>query len=290
MIAVTLTTDFGVRDAYVAAMKGVVLGIAARAGAPVQLVDITHEVARHDVGEAALALEVVVPFFPPGTVHVAVVDPDVGTERRGLVVAAEGQLFVGPDNGIFTPRLASDGWRAWALEAPEYRLPAVSRTFHGRDVFAPAAAHLACGLDPARLGSPVTDPVRLPRAGARPVAGGVAGTVRHVDRFGNLISSIDAEALRALGDDVVVRVGRRAVPRVGTYAELRPGAVGALVGSGGWLEIAARGESAAAALAAGRGTGVTVSRRTSAGSAGISSSRPRPGSRASSRRRLPGRR
>jgi S-adenosylmethionine hydrolase len=283
-------------------MKGVVLGIAARAGALVQLVDVTHEVERHDVAEAALALEAAAPFFPAGTVHVAVVDPGVGTERRGLVVAAAGQLFVGPDNGIFTgiftPHVDAAGWRAWTLEAAEYRLPTVSRTFHGRDVFAPAAAHLACGVDPARLGPAVSDPVRLPWPEVRAVAGGVAGTVLHVDRFGNLISSIHAESITALGAAAVVRVGGRVVARVGTYADLAPGAVGALIGSGGRLEIAVRDGSAAAALGAGRGTPVVVSRTVSGGSLSPSgnsrgpSGNPRgpsgsPRTRASSRRRTP---
>ncbi|MGH7353833.1 MAG: SAM hydrolase/SAM-dependent halogenase family protein [Candidatus Rokuibacteriota bacterium] len=293
---VTLTTDFGRRDAYVAEMKGVVLGIAARAGASVQLVDVTHEVERHDVAEAALALEAAASFFPAGTVHVAVVDPGVGTERRGLVVAAAGQLFVGPDNGIFegifegiftgilTPHVAVAGWRAWALESSEYRLPVVSRTFHGRDVFAPAAAHLACGVDPARLGPAVSDPVRLPWPEVRAVAGGVAGTVLHVDRFGNLISSVRAESIAPLGAGAVVRVGGRAVARVGTYADLRPGAAGALLGSGGRLEIAVREGSAAAALGARRGTPVIVSRTVSV-SGGSRGSSGGPRTRAWSRRR-----
>jgi len=164
---VTLTTDFGVRDPYVAEMKGAILGIVRTAGRAVQLVDLTHEVARHDVVEGALALETAAPFFPGGTVHVAVIDPGVGTARRGIAVAARGQVFVGPDNGVFTPFLSGTGWRAFELAAPEYRLPAVSRTFHGRDVFAPAAAHVATGVDVARLGPVVSDPVRLEWAGAR---------------------------------------------------------------------------------------------------------------------------
>ena len=112
---VTLTTDFGLRDAYVAEMKGVMLGIARTAGESLQLVDVTHDVERHDITEGALALEAAAPFFPPGTVHLAVVDPSVGTARRGLAVAAGGHVLVGPDNGLFTPFLASDGWRAFEI-------------------------------------------------------------------------------------------------------------------------------------------------------------------------------
>src|SRR3989442_15537505 len=122
-------------------MKGAILGIIRTAGRAVQLVDLTHEVARHDVVEGALALEAAAPFFPGGTVHVAVIDPGVGTARRGIAVAARGQVFVGPDNGVFTPFLSGAGWRAFELAAPEYRLPAVRPTVPRRDVFAPCVDH-----------------------------------------------------------------------------------------------------------------------------------------------------
>lgn len=260
---VTLTTDFGLRDAYVAEMKGVMLGIARASGQSLQLVDVTHEVERHDITEGALALEAAAPFFPTGTVHLAVVDPGVGTARRGLVVAADGHLLVGPDNGLFTPFLAAEGWRAFEIAEADYRLPLVSRTFHGRDLFAPAAAHLALGLDPARLGPPLRDPVRLAWPEVRAVAGAVAGAVVHADRFGNLITSIHARSVEPLDADVLIRVGGREVPLAGTYADLPAGRPGALVGSGGRLEIAVREGSAAAVLRARRGTPVVVSRSTS---------------------------
>ena len=253
---VTLTTDFGVRDPYVAEMKGAILGIVRTAGRAVQLVDVTHEVARHDVVEGALALETAAPFFPGGTVHVAVIDPGVGTARRGIAVAARGQVFVGPDNGVFTPFLSGTGWRAFELAAPEYRLPAVSRTFHGRDVFAPAAAHVATGVDVARLGPVVSDPVRLQWAGARARGGAIEGAVIHVDRFGNLVTSLSADAI---AEPAVVRVAGRVIPLVGTYGDLARGGLGALVGSSGRLEIAVREGSAAAVLRARRGTRVIVS-------------------------------
>ncbi|HEY2992414.1 MAG TPA: SAM-dependent chlorinase/fluorinase [Methylomirabilota bacterium] len=260
---VTLTTDFGLRDAYVAEMKGVMLGIAEAARRPLQLVDVTHEVERHDITEGALALEAAAPFFPAGTVHLAVVDPGVGTERRGLVLAAAGHVFVGPDNGLFTPFLDDGDWRAFELAEADFRLPVVSRTFHGRDLFAPAAAHLASGLDPARLGPPVSDPVRLSWPEVRAVAGAVAGAVVHTDRFGNLITSIHARTLAPVNADLVVRVGGREVPLVGTYGDLSVGRPGALIGSGGRLEIAVREGSAATLLRARRGTAVVVSRRSS---------------------------
>ena len=144
---------------------------------------ITHEVAPHDVLEGALTLEAAAPRFPAATIHVAVVDPGVGTARRALAVAARDQMFVGPDNGLFTPFLGDPRLRAFELSAAEFRGTAVSRTFHGRDIFAPAAAHLARGIEPARLGSLVTDPVRLAWPEVRVSEGRVGGAVVHVDRF-----------------------------------------------------------------------------------------------------------
>jgi S-adenosyl-L-methionine hydrolase (adenosine-forming) len=258
---ITLTTDFGTRDAYVAEMKGVVLDIAASSGQPVTLIDLTHEVAAHDVTEGALALDAAVPFFPQGSIHLAVVDPGVGTDRRGLVVRTEQALFVGPDNGLFTPFLEAAGcWQAWELRAEEYRLGAVSRTFHGRDIFAPAAAHLAAGVLPERFGPPLDDPVRLAWPTVRAVSGAVAGAVLHVDRFGNLVTSIRAETLDGVGREVRIRLGGRRLPLVGTYGDLQAGQAGALVGSSGRLEIAVREGSAAARFKARRGTPVVVSR------------------------------
>ena len=257
---ITLTTDFGLRDAYVAEMKGVMLGIARAAGRPLAFVDVTHEVERHDITEGALALEAAAPCFPAGTVHLAVVDPGVGTARRGLALAANGHVFIGPDNGLFTPFLDAGDWRAFELAEADYRLSIVSRTFHGRDVFAPAAAHIASGVDPSRLGPPLEDPVRLAWPEVRAVAGAVAGAVVHADRFGNLITSIHSRTLAPLSRDLVVRVGGREVPLVGTYGDLSVGRPGALVGSSGRLEIAVREGSAAALLRARRGTAVVVSR------------------------------
>lgn len=251
---ITLTTDFGRRDPYVAEMKAVILGIT-RA---VHLVDITHDVRPHDVMEGALALEGAVPHFPPGTVHLAVIDPGVGSARRGLAVAAGAGLFVGPDNGLFTPFVAQEGWRAVEPRAARFRRAAVSRTFHGRDVFAPAAAHLARGIALGRLGPPVLDPVRLAWPGARVASGELVGVVVHVDRFGNLVTSIAASAVEALGPGAAVRVAGRALRLVGTYADLAPGEAGALTGSGNRLEVAVREGSAQAALRAGPGTAVVV--------------------------------
>lgn len=255
MAVVTLTTDFGLRDPYVAIMKGVILGLVPDA----RLVDITHGVDSHDIVGAALVLEAAVAFFPPGTVHLAVVDPGVGTERRELVVATDSAAFVAPDNGLLTPVFAHGGWRAFELTAPEFRLPRVSRTFHGRDIFAPAAAHLAMGVAPERFGPPVDDPVRLSWPEVHAVGGAVAGAVLHVDRFGNLITSIAADAVEQLAGEVSILIAGRRLPLVGTYADLPRGAAGALIGSSNRLEVAVREGSAAAVLKARRGTPVAVS-------------------------------
>ncbi|MBI3629781.1 MAG: SAM-dependent chlorinase/fluorinase [Candidatus Rokubacteria bacterium] len=253
---ITLATDFGLRDPWVGTMKGVILSVTR----DVHLVDLTHEIAPHDVLEGALALETAVPFFPEGTIHLAVVDPGVGGARRALVVAWGECCFVGPDNGLFTPFLLAPGWRAFELTAAEYRRPEVSRTFHGRDVFAPAAAYLALGVFPERFGAEVTDPVVLPWPAPRAVPGGLAGEVVHVDRFGNLITSIPAGDVEAAA---AVVVGGRELPLVGAYAEIGRGAAAGLVGSSRRLEIAVREGSAAAALGIGRGAPVEVRTRSS---------------------------
>jgi S-adenosyl-L-methionine hydrolase (adenosine-forming) len=253
---ITFTTDFGLRDAYVAQLKAVILGITRE----VHLVDISHEVEPHDVTAGALTLEDATGVFPPGTVHLAVVDPGVGTDRRGLAVAVRGFLLVGPDNGLFTPFLDGESWEAFEISAPEFRRPVVSRTFHGRDVLAPAAAHLATGLPPARLGPAVRDPVRLSWPCVHAVGGDVAGAVIHVDRFGNLVTSIPAEVAAALGSSVVVRVGDRVLSLVSTYGELERGKPGALIGSANRLEIAVREGSAQAHLNATRGAPVLLTK------------------------------
>ncbi len=227
MAVITLTTDFGTRDTYVAEMKAAILSITP----DVHVIDITHEVAPHDVLEGALALEAAAPWFPRATVHVAVVDPGVGTARRGLVVAAGDQVFVGPDNGLFTPFLG--------------------------------------GLSTERLGPRVTDPVLLAWPRPRVAGSRIGGAVVHVDRFGNLVTSIPGDALASLGSSLTVRVGARSLPLVRTYGELARGRPGALVGSRNRLEIAVNAGSAAALLGAGRGTSVVVSR----------ASKPRAGKR-----------
>ena len=256
---ITLTTDFGLRDPFVGIMKGVLLSICPSA----RLVDLTHEVEPQDVLGGGLALEAAVPYFPPGTVHLAVVDPGVGSARRAIAVRAGGYYLVGPDNGLFTFVLEADGWTAVSLTAPEYRLAEVSRTFHGRDVFAPAAAYLAAGVPLERLGPPVPDPVLLRRPGCRLEGGELVGEVLDADRFGNLITSIPAARLGEVagpGRLAVDVAGRRLRGPLGAYAEGGVGEAAVIVGSTGRLEIFVRAGSAREELGAGRGAIVRVRR------------------------------
>jgi S-adenosyl-L-methionine hydrolase (adenosine-forming) len=260
---ITLTTDFGLHDPFVGIMKGVILSICPSA----RLVDLTHEVAPQDILGGALALEAGWPYFPEGSVHLAVVDPGVGSARRALAVQARGHYLVGPDNGLLTPALMDAGWRAVALTAPEYRLAEVSRTFHGRDVFAPAAAYLAAGVPLERLGPAVADPVRRPIPRSRLEDGALVGEVLAVDRFGNLLTSIEAAQLVGLPGGrpgavpvpVIVEVADRPVAGlVQAYADGADGRPTAIVGSTGRLEIFVRGGRADQVLGAGRGAPVRV--------------------------------
>jgi S-adenosyl-L-methionine hydrolase (adenosine-forming) len=256
---ITLTTDFGSRDPFVGIMKGVILSICPAA----RLVDLTHEVAPQDVLGGRLALESAVPFFPDGTVHLAVVDPGVGSARRPIAVRSGGHHLVAPDNGLLSFALERPGCTVVALTAPEYRLPEVSATFHGRDIFAPAAAHLAAGLPLEQLGPVVVDPVRLSLPGCRLEGGGLIGEVLDADRFGNLVTSIPAARLADIPGRGVPSVevdGRAAGRIVGSYADGPDGEPAAIVGSTGRLEIFVKGGSARGLLQVGRGAAVRVRR------------------------------
>jgi S-adenosylmethionine hydrolase len=249
---ITLTTDFGLRDPFMGIMKGVLLSICPSA----RLVDLTHEIAPQDILAGSLALEAAIPFFPPGTVHLAVVDPGVGSARRAIAVRAGGAYLVGPDNGLLSFALEGAGWTAVSLTAPQYRLAEVSRTFHGRDVFAPAAAYLAAGVPLERLG-----PARLRRPGCRLMAGELVGEVLDADRFGNLITSIPAARLAEIPGPIEVEVGgHRVRGPVDAYAAVREGEPAVILGSSGRLEIFVRAGRAVDRLGAGRGTAVRVRR------------------------------
>jgi S-adenosylmethionine hydrolase len=256
-----LLTDFGTRDHYVGTMKAVVLGICPEAA----LVDITHEVPPHDVLAGALELAAAYKYFPRGTIFLVVIDPGVGSSRRGLAAAAAGYDFVAPDNGVLSAVFAeATPGRLIELTERSFARPTVSRTFEGRDRFAPAAGWLATGLAIESLGRPVDDYQRLALPRARLTGDAVAGVVLRVDRFGNLVTNIDREIVQSLTRDrpFVVRVGDHEVARlVATYAEIAPGEACAMFGSSDHLEIAVNGASAAERLTVGRGTAVVVQRR-----------------------------
>lgn len=251
MSIITLTTDFGLADGYVGTMKGVILGIAPT----VTIVDISHDIAPQDVREAAYTLYAAYPYFPQGTIHVVVVDPGVGSERRAIALQTPQAAFVAPDNGVLSYVVARENVEEIVnLTDPHYHLSPVSRTFHGRDIFAPAAAHLARGIPLAELGEPLTEIITfpLPRPQIRP-DGTIVGQVIHVDRFGNLITSITSKDLAdhsPLRESVVKIKGQSIRGIVNTYAEVTPGKLLALIGSEGHLEISVSGGSASRTLEA----------------------------------------
>jgi S-adenosyl-L-methionine hydrolase (adenosine-forming) len=254
---ITLLTDFGTRDAYVGIMKGVALGICPAA----RLIDLTHDVPPQAVGLGALVLRNAVEYFADGTVHVAVIDPGVGSARAPVLVVTDRALLVGPDNGLLAPAAAALGLRAVRRLAREqfFRHP-VSDTFHGRDVFAPVAAHLAAGTPPDAFGPELPGLQPLDLAAPRIEANAVRGEVVYVDRFGNLITNIPAAALASFHPPgVSVRIARMTLsPLASTYAAVAPGAVVALIGSWRMLEVAVRDGNAAEQLSAGIATPVTV--------------------------------
>jgi S-adenosylmethionine hydrolase len=245
MTAITLLTDFGTADGYVGEMKGVLVTNAPGCA----IVDIAHDVAAHDVEAGRLTLARYWQRFPPGTVHIAIVDPGVGSSRAALAVQSAGRYLVGPDNGLLSPALLFPDARCVALPIPH----AASATFHGRDVFAPAAALLVKGATIDSLGEAFHDPVilRTPEA-TRDAGGDVHGVVIGVDRFGNVLTNLVSR--RA----VSVRVNGRTVPVARTYADVAAGELVALVGSSGFIELAVRDGSASTALGAVSGDAVVL--------------------------------
>jgi hypothetical protein len=255
---ITLLTDFGGADGYVAAVRGVIASIAP--GAAVD--DAGHDLAPGDVTAAAWSLARYWQLYPVGTIHLVVVDPGVGSERRSLALEALGRFIVAPDNGCATLVLAEvAAARVHAIENQAFMRHPVSRTFHGRDVFAPVAAHLAIGATLEAIGSPVHDAVRLPLPTPRSTDGLVQGAVVHVDRFGNLVTNLPAERADEFGEIEVE--GRTVGPVRATYASVPTGDVLALAGSAGLIEISVRDGDAAALLGVGRGA--TVRGRLAAG-------------------------
>lgn len=252
MSRVTILTDFGTRDGYVAAMKGVIASIAPR----VPVDDVSHDLPQGDVRSAAWALSRYWGRYPARTVHLAVVDPDVGTERRALAAWLDGRFLVAPDNGLATLALArAHEWRAVSVQNERYVGRQRSATFHGRDVFAPAAAHLARGVPLEELGPPLADPVRLELPGPVRTAEGLRGEVVVIDHFGNAVTNLPGDWLAA---GARVELGQLALEVRRTYADVEPGEAVALVNSEGLVEIAVRGGAAAERLALRPGEAVRV--------------------------------
>lgn len=254
---VTLTTDFGLIDHFAGVMKGVILGIYPEA----RIVDITHECRAYDVGEAAFTVGQTYRYFPPKTVHVVVIDPGVGTLRRPILVEAAGQLFVGPDNGVLSYVFSEEGHKVRAISSEKYFLRPVSQTFHGRDVFAPVAAHLAKGVPPARMGKLIEDYLR-PRSmkPERTARRGWTGAILKVDRFGNVITSFLASDFpQVLRGPFEMAVGLQTVGRLaGHYEQYGPGELFAIAGSSGYFEISAGQSSAAKILGVAAGAPIEL--------------------------------
>jgi hypothetical protein len=245
---ITLTTDFGTADHFVAAMKGVILSLAPRA----RIVDITHEIAPYDINEAGFVLAQAWHWFPRGSTHVVVVDPGVGSERRPILLEAGGHYFAGPDNGVFSMIYAAAKHNVRVISNRTLMRTEVSRTFHGRDIFAPAAAHLVRKIPAASFGKLITDYVRNPQA--------PAGRVLKVDRFGNLITDFHIDHFSGIKTKPFeLRISSQIIRRLAlTYSDTEIGEVFVIVGSSGYLEIAANQENAAKKLGCGQGTPVEL--------------------------------
>jgi S-adenosyl-L-methionine hydrolase (adenosine-forming) len=248
---ITLTTDFGLKDGFVGAMKGVLWSIYPQA----QLADISHEIGPQNILEGALVLFRAYSYFPAGTVHLAVVDPGVGTDRRAIAARLGDHYFVGPDNGLFTPVLEvveKQGGRFEFvhLTNPKYWLPHVSRTFHGRDIFAPAAAHLARGVPLQELGEVIHDPLRLSLPKPEEIEHGWRAHILGIDHFGNLATDLPASAVSAVGNVVFSLRGREVRGLVQSFGQRPPGELVALENSAGFIELAVVNGSAASTLGA----------------------------------------
>ncbi len=252
MSLVTLTTDFGFADGYVGAMKGVILALAPNA----QVVDIAHDIPRHDIAAGAFALAQATPHFPPGTIHVAVIDPGVGGAREPVLVDDGNQLFLGPDNGLLS-LVAPTPRAVYAIHSPTFCRERSSSTFHGRDIFAVAAGRLAAGASPDEAGPRVKleGYLTLPRSGDK-TPGSLYATVVHIDVFGNLITDLDPDQLPPSPSFLVA--GRVIEGLVSTFQDVERGQLLAYVGSGNTLEIAIREGDCAGQLEVARGAIIKV--------------------------------
>jgi S-adenosyl-L-methionine hydrolase (adenosine-forming) len=250
MKIITLLTDFGIRDGYPGVMKGVIWKIAP----DVQIADISHSIMPQNIQQGALALARTVPFFPHGTIHVAVIDPGVGTNRRPIGLHVGEYYFIGPDNGLFTLVLEKaeanhDLVQVVHLDQEKYWLPEVSRVFHGRDIFAPTAAHLAKGIALENMGTIINDPVRLRFPRPEPIqGGGWRGQVIEIDNFGNLSTNIEAALVLPLGEVTVRIAGQQIDGLVNTFGDRPMGTLIALYGTSHDLIISIVNGNAAQSL------------------------------------------
>jgi S-adenosylmethionine hydrolase len=260
MTVITLLTDFGIRDGYPGVMKGVIWKIAP----DVQIADISHTIKPQNILHGALALARTTRFFPAGTIHVGVVDPGVGTTRRPIGLRLGEHYFIGPDNGLFTLVLeraeaSHEVVQVVHLDQPQYWLPEISRVFHGRDVFAPSAAHLAAGVPLEKMGTPIKDPLRIQIPHPIPLAGaGLRGQVIEIDTFGNLSTNIEEDDLQQMGDITVHINGQQVGGLVKTFGERPLGSLIALIGTSHDLMIAVVNGNAAQAVNASLGDIVDV--------------------------------
>ena len=254
---ITFTTDYATEDGYVGAVRGVILSICPTAC----IVDISHQIPPQDVGHAAFALHTSVRYFPKNTIHLAVVDPGVGSQRRALCVLTDDQILVGPDNGIFSTFL-DEAKAVYSIEETRYFRDAVSATFHGRDIFGPVAAHLACGISPDKLGPLIDDPLHLLAWTNRRAIGRLEGAVVHIDHFGNCITSLSVEDLSDFNEYTVWITGNAAAPETSvlssTFADALLGDPCWYIGSMGLIELAVNGGSAANLFGIERGDLVLV--------------------------------
>jgi S-adenosylmethionine hydrolase len=258
---VTLTTDFGLNDHFVGTIKGVILKVVPDA----EIVDICHTVQAFDILDGALALAHSYPYYPSGTVHLVIVDPGVGSARRPIIASTEEYDFVAPDNGVLSLMYArEERLSVRHISAEHYFLQPLSNTFHGRDIFAPVAGYLAKGVDPEKFGEEITDYVRFNAPKPKPVdAKTLRGVVLRVDRFGNLITNFTPPDIPALFQENApafkIVVGKKEISSMRpNYAEGAPGEVFAILGSMGYLEIAANRGTAAQLLGVGKGAEVLI--------------------------------
>jgi len=256
---ITLTTDYGTNDHLVGVMKGVILSI----NPDVTIVDITHGVIAHDILDGALAIGQAYKYFPPKTIHVVVVDPGVGTGRRPILVASDQHYFVAPDNGVLSGVYdQTEALYAWHIISEHYFRQPISKTFHGRDVFAPVAAWFSKSWQTSAFGEPITDFTRFSLPRPKAVGNTVRGVVLRVDQFGNLMTNVrveDVPALAAVQGSCTIKAGSAVVKKiVPTFAEGASGEPVGVIGSSGYLEICMNKASAARTLGIGRGTEVTV--------------------------------